>query len=143
MLGGVLAAVVMLVGACAGPARTDASFASKAAATADEARSSVETVAVVITASEDQPLPSAYLSVTIAEAEEDAVAVESTFASVQPPSAESDRVRERTTRIVGDAVDLLAEARILARRGRPLGELLPELRRASTRLDHLASTVEG
>jgi hypothetical protein len=139
---GVLVGTSVLLAACAGPARTDGSYAAKAASTADQARSSVETVVVAISSSVDRPLPSPYLSVTIAEAEDDAAAAEATFESVQPPSEASDRVRARTTAAVGDAVDLLAEARILARRGQPLGDLLPELRRAASRLDELASTVE-
>ncbi|HWJ62190.1 MAG TPA: hypothetical protein VNS19_09470 [Acidimicrobiales bacterium] len=136
-----LGPLVILV-SCSGPARTDASFSSKAASTADQARSSVETVVVLVESADRHHLPEPYLSTAIAEAEDDAGAALTGFESVQPPSSRSDLVRSRTSEVVGDAVDLLAQARISARRGHAPVELLPELRRASVRLDSLAANVE-
>jgi hypothetical protein len=135
---------VVLAG-CAGPARTDGSYNSKAVATAEQTRSSVETALVALDALRRHSLPSAYVSVTVAESETDAASALSGFESVQPPSTRSDAVRDDTTEVVGDAVDLLADARIAVRRGAsgPVDALIPELREASSRLDELTRSLEG
>lgn len=140
VLGAVVAAVAV---SCAGPARTVSSFNHKAVATAEQARSSIETVEVVVDSQRRHGLPAGYVSVAVAEAEDDASSALSGFESVQPPSTRSDQVRKRTTDVVGDAVDLLAEVRIRARRGQSLVGFLPELRDAAARLDELTTSVEG
>jgi len=140
---GLLLAFLLALTSCAGPARTDDSYASKAASTADQARSSVETVIVVVSSGRRHGLPSAYASTSVAEAESDADAGLATFESVQPPSAASDRVRAQTVTVVGDAVDLLARARVLVRRGENPTHLLPALRRSSAELDELATSVQA
>ncbi|MGN6694922.1 MAG: hypothetical protein ACTHN0_12180 [Aquihabitans sp.] len=134
-------AVAVLV-SCSGPARTDTTFAKKAVGTVEQARSSVETAIVVLESTDRHHLPEPYVSTSIAEAEDDAASALDGFESVQPPSAESDAVRARTSAVVGEAVDVLAQARITARRGHAPVELLPDLRRSARRLDALATSVE-
>jgi hypothetical protein len=134
-------ALAVLV-SCAGPARTDTTYAKKAVSTMDEARSSVETAIVVLESTERHHLSESYVSTSIAEAEADAASALQGFEAVQPPTDASDVVRSRTSAAVGDAVDVLAEARITARRGHAPVELLSDLRRTARLLDALATSVE-
>src|SRR6478609_2487427 len=93
LVGAALLGPLAMLASCTGSARTDGSYASKAASTADQARSSVETVRVVVASADRHHLPEPYVSTAIAEAEDDAGAALTGFESVQPPSAEADLVR--------------------------------------------------
>lgn len=129
---------------CVGPARTEGAYRGKAATTLDQVRSAVETAQAGTGAAGDHDLPNGYVSVLLAEAEEDASAAEDTFSSVQPPSERSDGIRTLTREAIGEAVDVLAELRIEARRGGDLRRLsvhLPDLRRLSLELDELATEL--
>jgi hypothetical protein len=139
------AALAILATSCVGPARTDHEYAGKAAHTADDVRMAVETDIVGIQAAHRFGLQSPYVSTLLAEADDDATAAQSTFASIQPPSTKSDRVRNLTTALVGDAVDLLDQVRITARRGHMarLQGSVADLERLATDLDELATKLRG
>lgn len=118
------AALALAVTGCVGPARTDPSYRSKAWTTVDQVHSAVETALLVVDGAHRHGLPSAYVSVAIADAEEDALAAQEAFESIQPPSEASDRLRERTTSALDEAVADLTALRIGTRRG-DVGRLAP------------------
>ena len=108
-------------------------------------RAAVETAILGVESAHRFGLQSAYVSVLLNEADDDASAAQSTFTSIQSPSRRSDRVREVTTGVIGDAVDLLDQVRTTARRGN-LDELqgsLKQLQQAASDLDDLATRLRG
>jgi hypothetical protein len=150
--GAVVAPVLMLMlvllatlTGCVGPARTDDAYRGKAATTLDAVRSSIETGIVGAHAAARHDLPAAYVSILMAEAEDDASAAQATFASIQPPSGRSDGSRRRTLAAAGDAIDLLTELRVTARRGdlQDLRRVVPRLTDAAKRLDDLATRLRS
>ena len=99
-----------------GPARTADDYELKAKDTAETVLSAVGTAELVVdVATRDRAFPP-YVSVSLSEAESEAEAALSTFESIQPPGAGSDRLRDDLTELAGDAVDVLANSRIAARR---------------------------
>ena len=103
--------------ACVGPSRTDDDYRRKAANTAEAIASSVNTVRLGIDALREDRVQAAYLSRLVAEAEEDALAAQAAFDSVQPPSDGADGVHERLQKIEQDALDALRAVRVAVRRG--------------------------
>jgi hypothetical protein len=67
-------------------------------------------------------------------AEKDALAVQSTFDSVQPPDAAADRLRSTVDDLLGSATTGLTEMRIVSRRG--------ELDKLPALADRLRSTLD-
>jgi hypothetical protein len=140
-------ALVCLSGAACvqpvGPARTAEDYEDKATDTAETVLSSVRTASLTIdVAVRDRAFPP-YVSVVLSDAEEEASGAASTFGSVQPPGASSDRLRSELQGLLSQADDALSAARIAARRvdtdalaeqGRPLDEIATELDRFLT--DH-------
>jgi hypothetical protein len=57
-----------------------------------------------------------YLSVTIAEAEDDATSIQGAFDSIQPPDQRSDQLRDELDALLSSAVSTISEMRIAARR---------------------------
>ena len=101
-----------------GPARTADDYELKAKDTAETVLSAVGTAELVVdVATRDRAFPP-YVSVSLSEAESEAEAALSTFESIQPPGTgtSSDRLRDDLTELAGDAVDVLADSRIAARR---------------------------
>ena len=116
---GLLAATVAvagMLGGCVGHSRTDEDYGRKAARTVEVAESSVQTVLFTVDAIDEDKAFGPYLGRVIGQAEADASAALDSFSVVQPPSTEADDVRSEVSELVGDAVDLLAEARIAIRR---------------------------
>jgi len=136
----VAAAGVLLLfaaSACVGPARTEDDFDRKARTTADEVRSAVQTALLVVEATDVHHLNPQYVSVVVGESEDDASAIESAFASIQPPDAHADSVRRALLAIVAQATDGLADLRIEVRRGHldHLGDRTKALETTADRLD--------
>jgi hypothetical protein len=109
-------------GACALPtptARGSQDYGKKAAHTADEVRSAVETTIVALQTQQDAKIPSATLDVIVTESETDASGAASTFRSIDPPSSsEQDTdLRDRTIDLVDDAVDAIEAVRLDVRLG--------------------------
>jgi hypothetical protein len=78
-----------------------------------------------------------YLSRLVAEAEEDALGAQQAFDAVQPPSATDDTVHDHLDDLLTDALDLLREARLAARRGElaHVASLSGKLSKAADALD--------
>ncbi|MFN2543730.1 MAG: hypothetical protein ABR600_04040 [Actinomycetota bacterium] len=131
--------VVLLVClvACVGPARTFGVYESRASNSVEGALSAVDTTRLAIRDALAGDAQAAFVSITIQDAEETASTAEGHFASIQPPDERSDRLR----RLVGDLLsrsdDLIARARIAARRQdtTTMSNLVGPLRRLSDRLD--------
>ena len=125
------------------PARTYEEYESKARDTAETTLGSVQTVRLA-SDTEDDLIPP-YASVLIADAEGDAAGAQSTFEGVQPPGATADRLREELGPLLDEAVGLLADARITARRADldGLHELDDQLQRVAGRLDRFIQENGG
>jgi hypothetical protein len=100
-----------------GPARSFSAYEGKAMTTAEAARSAVATVQLVSDASTDGGTFGPYTAVTISEQEDGLSAVQGTFASIQPPDTDADRLRSELDAILASALDHVSQVRIAARRG--------------------------
>lgn len=103
--------------ACAGSSRSDDDFRHKAANTAESMQGLIGTVQVAVSAAARDRVPGPYLSVTLAEADDDASSVADQFDSRQPPSADADALRDRLDRLLQQTVSVLDDLRIAVRRG--------------------------
>lgn len=107
----------LLTAGCVSPSRTDDDYRRKAANTAQAVASSVSTVFAGAEAARDGKVFGPYLSRLVAEAEDDALSAQQSFDSVQPPSGRSDDLHDHLDQLLQDALDVLREARLAARRG--------------------------
>lgn len=103
-------------GACVGSARGEADYQKKAVATTEHVRSEVRTVQLAVQAATDDDAFGSFLSRVISQAEDDASSALNGFGSIQPPSEQSDQLRDDVDQVASAAIDLLALARIAARR---------------------------
>jgi hypothetical protein len=133
---------VLALGACTTPvptARSAADYRKKAGATADTAKSAVNTALMAIGVDADGGTFARTLDVVLAEAEDDASGAGETFRAIQPrgDAAEADAVRHRLVDLLDDAVDALEASRIAARRRdkAALQAQAPQLRAAADALD--------
>jgi len=139
---GPVVAAVVLLGGCVGHSRTDEDYRHKATNTVEVAASSVKTVLLAVETIEQDGAFGPYLGRLIGQAESDATAALDGFGVVQPPSTDADAIRDEVNQLVGDAVEVLADARIAMRRSDPatVAGLRPQLEDAATELDRF---VEG
>jgi hypothetical protein len=105
-----------------GPARTFDAYEGKATTSAESALSAVSTTSLAARAGADSKAWGTYLGVLVSEQEDDLNGVAGTFASIQPPDARADALRDELNGILTDAVDHVADVRIAIRRGQ-LGDL--------------------
>jgi hypothetical protein len=117
--GAILTATLVtgVVTGCVSPSRTDRDYELKAGNTAKAVASSVATAVLGADAAGRHRATGPYLSVLMGMAEKDALAVQSTFDSVQPPDAAADRLRSTVDDLLGSATTGLTEMRIVSRRG--------------------------
>lgn len=127
----------MLLQACTTPAFTDQQFSVKATETAISAVSHIETVRLSVETAVRHGLPANPVEVAISDAEEALGAVTGTFASVQPPSEGSDRLRTDLLDLLSKAEALVENARIEFRRGDREAAA-----RAAAELGSVASQIE-
>jgi broad specificity phosphatase PhoE len=113
----VTAVALGAVTSCVGPSRTDDDYERKAANTAEAISSSLGTVQLGAENVLRRNVFGPYLSRLVAEAEDDAQSAQQAFDSVQPPSDRADEVHDHLDQLVQDALDLLRDARVAARRG--------------------------
>ncbi len=106
---------VCALSSCVGPARTDAVYEAKAVETAKAVRSAVETARLAASTALHN-VTGQYLSVVLAESEEEADATAGAFDSIQPPSDRSEALHENLSALIDDAVDVLRGLRIAVRR---------------------------
>lgn len=107
----------MLLGGCVGPARTSQAYSKKASSSLHDTRSAVETARLAVDATAHDRATGPYLSVLLSQAEEQATSVQSTFDSIQPPNGGADRLRDDVDGLLQQAVSVLGDLRIAARRG--------------------------
>jgi hypothetical protein len=105
-----------------GPARTFETYEDKATTTAEAALSAVSTTMLAARIGTDGKAWGTYLSVVISEQEDDLAGAQGTFASVQPPDARSDALRQQLDDILQPALAHVTDVRLSVRRGR-LSEL--------------------
>lgn len=115
LLVGVLA--LCLSAGCVSPARSDRDYQLKAGNSAKSVVSSLATAVLGAKAGGEHKATEAYLSVLIGGAEKDALSVQGTFDSYQPPSKEADSLRDELDTLLNDATSGLAALRIAVRRG--------------------------
>lgn len=108
--------LLAVLAGCVGSSADDSDYVSKAAKTIDVVRSSVETVGLAAQVIDEGGGYDPYLNRLIGQAEDDATSAVDGFDSVQPPSPESDDLRENLDDLTTDAIDLLSQARIAIRR---------------------------
>ena len=133
-------AALLTSGACVGSSRGDADYRKKAVATTEHVRSSVRTVQLAVQAASDDDAFGPFLSRVISQAEDDASSALNGFGSVQPPSARSDQLRAAVEHAASDAIDVLTQARIAARRSdrEALSMLADRLVRLGDQLEQFA-----
>ncbi|BFV56506.1 hypothetical protein KCMC57_up16100 [Kitasatospora sp. CMC57] len=114
-----LVALALLVGTagCAGSSRTDEDFRHKASQTLESAVSASRTITTGVDAAAAGRLTAAYTSVLVREADRDLSAVAEGFLSRQPPSAESDQLRDRVSELLRRAEQEADPLRIAVERG--------------------------
>lgn len=112
-----LLAILLLCAACVAPAYNDSQFASKAAKTADEATSAIETARLATSEAVRHGLPEQVIDVALSNQEDTLGSISGTFASVQPPSSASDKLRSTVLDLLQAAQSSLEDARIAVRRG--------------------------
>jgi hypothetical protein len=133
-----LATAVLLVAVtgCVGPAPSVDSYEGKAAHTARDALSQLQTARLAVEHSGG--MPAAYLETVLVDAEESYSSVEAAFTSIQPPDdPAADRLRDELDPMLSDGSDGMTELRILARRGDTA-----ELRSAAAKLAELAEGLD-
>ena len=133
----VTALLVLATSGCVGPSRTDHDFELKAANTAETVASALATARLAADGAGDGKLTANYVSVVLDEAESDASAAQSTFASYQPPSDAADNLRNNVDDLASNAVDGITAMRITARRGQ-----LDQLPKLAAQLDPVATALE-
>ena len=114
-------AAILVCGAvltgCAGSSRTDDDYRHKAANTAEAMQGLIGTAQLAVADASRGRVPGPYLSVTLAEADEDASSVADQFDSRQPPDVAADNLRDQLDQLLQQTVSALDDLRIAARRG--------------------------
>jgi hypothetical protein len=110
-------AVLVAATGCTGAVRSDAVYASKAAATAKAAASAVQTAQLAVQEAVDGKLFGRSLAQTLAEAASDAGDAQATFDAIQPPDGRADVLRQQLDRLLTPAVSTMDDLRTAARRG--------------------------
>src|SRR3954451_17054285 len=136
-----LAAVVLASG-CSSSSRTDDDYRHKVANTAQALNGALGTAQLAVRVAHRTPAP--YLSVTLADVDDDASATASNFDAIQPPSAAAARLRSQLDDVMQKTVSMLDDLRVAARRNRggelrELAKPLPSLKRQLNKLEDVAS----
>ncbi|MEA2477704.1 MAG: hypothetical protein QOC87_1903 [Actinomycetota bacterium] len=128
---------LMLLVSCQAPARTYPPFEADAVATAQQAKSAVETALLAATTAAKGNAFGNYLSPTLGDAEDTAGAVQGSFDLEQPPDRAADQLRAQLDQILSQANTVLMQLRIHARRGEldRLAEIAQPLTKVSSDLD--------
>ncbi len=105
-----------ILSGCVGPARWYTAYEGKAGTTADQMVSAVETARLSAQVAVTHNAFAPYLSVTIAEAEQDAESIRGAFDSIQPPGHRSDLLRDQLDQLLSKATETISQMRIAARR---------------------------
>jgi hypothetical protein len=112
----------LLLTGCAGPSFSYRDYERKAAHTAEEAASVVQTAILTVEAADGRRAHGGYLDVLLTDAESTLGDIQSTFEGVQPPVPAADQLRTEVGDALTEAGEVLTALRITVRRGR-LAEL--------------------
>ena len=137
-----LVASLSTASACVPASPSPATYEDKAATTLGSAVSEVSTVQLTLRQL-DRGATFRPTTLTVLRSSEDSLDTATTaFTELNPPPVD-DRLHARTTRVLGDAQDLLARARIAVVRDRPqeYPSLLDDLDRLHRRLDTFEKQV--
>lgn len=133
--------VVLLLSSCVAPALSESAYRSKAAKTAGDAVSAIETIRLALDALVRHELPSNPIDVSLREEEDILASVAGTFSSVQPPTPAMDELRADVLDLLDRAQVWVEDARIAFRRGdfTAAQELVDQAEPYSKALDDIAS----
>ncbi|MGI5122542.1 hypothetical protein ACQEU5_23800 [Marinactinospora thermotolerans] len=112
-----MALSLLLVAGCAGPVRTDAGYREKANQSALHLLSAARTGVALADIARKGDAFTPYLETSVGDVEDDALAVRSSFATLQPPTPVSDPLRARVDALAEHTTHGLAHLRIGVRRG--------------------------
>jgi hypothetical protein len=101
--------------ACAGPTTGAHDYRLKLANTAESLESSAQTVIMAADLLDRGRAFQPYAADVISDAEDDASSVQQTFDSRQPPTTDSDQLRQQADKTINDVVSAISDARIAAR----------------------------
>jgi hypothetical protein len=137
---------LVLVGltACVGPAPTVGQYEGKAAHTAQDALSQLETARLAV--ENATRMPAAYLETVLVDAEQSFGSVQATFDSIQPPDEPAaDALKAALDPLLSDGSDGIVQLRILARRGNRAGmaKVSHDLAATADRLDRFGTEHAG
>ncbi len=132
----ILAVLLSLVGACAGPTVSAQAMRSQAGRSALSVVSELQTVDLAVRTQLRGDAWWSYTDVTVTAAEHAVSTIESTLTSRQPPPG-TDEVYRRTSDALAAATDLVTEMRIAVRR-----EQEAELARLRQEIPPLVSELE-
>jgi hypothetical protein len=138
------AALFFALVACAPSARTAGPYRAKARKAVEAVHSATATDRLLVLSVRRGHTLAPYISVATSDAEDDASSASSAFLSIQPPDDRSDRVRQRVSDLVDDALSVLGDVRVAGRRGdrQALVGLEPRLADVAKRLDDLRDELQ-
>jgi hypothetical protein len=113
-----VSALCATMSGCVGPVRTFRVYAQKAADTAQQVSSALQTAIVAGEVVGRGDATATFVAVVVANAEDDASSAQSTFDSLQPPDARAIAVRSALDDLLTSSLDALSSIRIAARLGR-------------------------
>jgi hypothetical protein len=126
-------AIAALTG-CVGPAPTTGEYEGKAAHTAADALSQLQTARLAV--GNAGRMPASYLETVLVDAEEAFGSIETTFNSIQPPDdPKADKLQSDLKGLLSDGSDGMTQLRVLARRGDTAG--------LGSTAEQLAVTADG
>jgi hypothetical protein len=99
-----------------GAARTFGKYNGKAVSTAESARSSVATAALMATTYAEGNSFTPYAALVTDDAESDVSGLQGTFDSIQPPDARADRLEAQLDAILSDSLTHVRDVRVTLRR---------------------------
>lgn len=114
----ILVALAVAAGpGCVAPAFNLSQYQAKVAKTADEAASALETARLATNAAVRHGLYDSPIEVSLEDSEDIIGSISGTFASVQPPNAKADALRDQLLVLLEQASSVVERARIAFRRG--------------------------
>jgi hypothetical protein len=139
---GLARAVVVLVsvaalGGCVTPATGAGTYRAKARSSVQAAISETETARITLQGLERGRIFDPTADVIVTGNETALGSIAATFGSVQPPAG-NDRIRDETARLLSDAEDAVAAARIAVRRSDRAGiqDALTDVRKVTKQLEN-------
>ena len=131
---GLVVAGLLLAG-CVTPATGADSYQDKASTSVRAAASEVASAQLTVGLVRRDRIQQAYADETVTASETALGAIGNAFGSVQPPAG-GDKLRDAVTKLISDAEDAVAHARIAVRRGDPraLADAAQELAKSASDL---------